>query len=48
MVKFELEGITTGWCMSGSGVKQGRSLSPLLFNIYDRELGMNVNMGLSI
>ena len=42
MVKFELEGIMTGWCKSDSGVRQGYSLSPLLFNIYVRELGMNV------
>ena len=34
MVKFELEGIMTGWCKSDSGVKQAYPLSPLLFNIY--------------
>ena len=32
----------TGWCKSDSGVRQGFPLSPLLFNIYVRELGMNV------
>ena len=39
MVKFELENVTTGWCKSDSGVRQGFPLSPLLFNIYVRELG---------
>ena len=42
MVKFELEGIMTGWCKNDSGVRQGCPLSPLLFNIYVRELGMTV------
>ena len=42
IVKFEMEGIMTGWCKSDSGVRQGCPLSPLLFNIYVRELGMNV------
>ena len=42
MVKFELESIMTAWCKSDSMVRQGYSLSPLLFNIYVRELGMNV------
>ena len=42
MVKFEMEGIMTGWCKSDSGVRQGCPLSPLLFNIYVRELGMKV------
>ena len=38
---FELEDIMTGWCKNDSGVKRC-PLSPLLFNIYVRELGMNV------
>ena len=42
MVKFEMEGIRTGWCKSDSGVMQKCHMSPLLFNIYVRELGMKV------
>ena len=42
MVKFELEGIMTGWCKSDFVVRLGCPLSPLLINIYARELGMNV------
>ena len=42
MVKFEMKSITTRWCKSDSGMRQGCPLSPLVFNIYGRELGMNV------
>ena len=42
MVKFKLESIMAGWCKSDSGVRQGCPRSPLLFNIYARELGMKV------
>ena len=43
MIKFEMESITTGLCKSDSGVRQECPLSPLLFNIYMRELGMKVS-----
>ena len=42
MVKFEQENIMTAWCKSDSGVRQGYPLSPLLFNIYVRELRMKL------
>ena len=32
----------TRWCKIGSGMMQGCPPSPLVFNIYVRELGMNV------
>ena len=37
-VKFVLEGVETDGCTSNSGVCQGYPLSPLLFNIYFREI----------
>ena len=43
MIKFEMESIMTGWCKSDSVVRQRCPLSPLLFNIYVRELGMTVS-----
>ena len=39
-IKFEMGSVTTGWCKSDSGVRQGGPSSPLLFNIYMRELGI--------
>ena len=42
MIKFEMESIMTGWCKSDPGVRQGFPLSPLLLNIYVRELGMKI------
>ena len=43
MIKFEVENIITGWCKCESGVRQGCPLSPLLLNIYVRELGIKVS-----
>ena len=43
MVKFELDKVTTGWCKSNSGVRQGFPLSPHLFNIYVGELGKMIS-----
>ena len=43
MIKFEMESIMTGCCKSDSGVRQRRHLSPVLFNIYVRELGMKIS-----
>ena len=43
MVKFKLENLTTGWCNSYYGVRQGCLLSSLLFNIYVMELGKVIN-----
>ena len=34
MLKYELDNMTTVWCKSDSGVKQGCPLSLVLFNIY--------------
>ena len=34
MVKFELEGIITGWCKSDSSVRLGCPMSPLLVKTY--------------
>ena len=42
MVKFELGNVVTKWCKSESGVRQGCPLSPLLLNLYIRELGMRI------
>ncbi len=41
-VKFAWNGVETGWLETKSGVRQGCPLSPLLFNIYVRELGKEI------
>ena len=38
VLKNELEKVTTGWCKTDSIVMQGCPLSPLLLNIYVRNL----------
>ena len=38
MVLFAVENMTTGWCKGDFGVRQYWPWSPLLFNIYIREL----------
>ena len=40
MVKCEMGNVVTGWCKSESWVRHDCLLSPLLFNLYIRELGM--------
>ena len=42
MLKIEMDSTMNGWCNTDSGVRQGCPLSPLLFNIYVRELGMKI------
>ena len=42
MVKFELGNVVTKWCKRESGVRQGCPLSPLLFDLCIRELGMRI------
>ena len=43
MVTFELYKVTTGWCKSDCVVRQDCPLSPLLLNIYVKELGKVIN-----
>ena len=37
-----MKNIMTGWCKYKSGVRQEFPMSPLPFNLYVRELGMEV------
>ena len=41
-VKFTWKGIETEWIKTESGVRQGCPLSPLLFNLYVREIGSTI------
>ena len=41
-VKFNWKGIETDWITTESGVRQGCPLSPLLFNLYVREVGATI------
>ena len=48
-VKFIWKGVETEWVETKSGVRQGCPLSPLLFNLYVREIGRKIeNSGLGV